>query len=240
MISWVEPSVGSDFERTLLRVIPAITAISRQTAVGRLEELWAAMAPKVAAKSVIAQTVLNESFLVQIDDVSIEEDSGWRPLVERRIAELESTFEAGDYGINILRRPSILAENGDAASASDGRKRLSDGKHTFAALRRMKMRFDADQALPAEQQLTWSSALCDVFLTGVKCLLVQFDEPEMSIAYNSLAHDSDSNKYHPTSLRMLVRTVALYRLKVPGGDWGTHRVSSSPCTVSARGRSCTA
>jgi len=176
------------------------------------------MAPKVAAKVFAPKTIL-ESHNVEVDDVSIEDDSGWRDLDPRRVQQLVETFIAGDFGTNILRKPSILMENGTAQTASNGKIRLSDGKATFAALAEVQRMIAEDQKKPAEEQKAWSEKLLVALTSGVEVSAVEFTEVEHVRVYNVLAHDTESNKYQATSIKSLVDTVILYQNKIPGGDW---------------------
>ena len=94
-----------------------------------------AMPPKAKmAARALAPKLVQESMLVKIDDVSTEEDSGWRAVDAARVAELVHIFRAGDFGMNILRKPSVLYEGGNPKLASNGKMMLSDGKATFVAL----------------------------------------------------------------------------------------------------------
>ena len=79
-----------------------------------------------------------KELVIPVHEVSTDKDSGWRDIDPRRVQELVTSFRQGDYGINILRKPSILYENNAPALAGDGCYKLSDGKATFAALKVLK------------------------------------------------------------------------------------------------------
>jgi len=51
-----------------------------------------------------------------------------------RVAELAATFRAGEFGMNILKRPALLEHDGQPKRDALGARLLSDGKHTVAAL----------------------------------------------------------------------------------------------------------
>lgn len=93
----------------------------------------------------LAPTLVKE-LVVKIEEVSTQKDSGWRDIDERRVLELITSFRQGDYGINILRKPSILWENNSAVLAGDGHYKLSDGKSTFAALTRLKAIYEQESS----------------------------------------------------------------------------------------------
>ena len=152
-----------------------------------------------------------EARVVKIEDVSIEASSGWRALDAKRVAVLRKLFEDGEYGVNILRKPSLVHDNGSLQKASDGLLRLSDGKHTFAALR------EVAGAVTADPERGWSPELLAAIAEGVSCQVVAFAEPEELMAFNVAAHDVDSNTYKPTSIKNLVCVVNAYRDKIPGG-----------------------
>lgn len=52
-----------------------------------------------------------------------------------RVQELRASFLAGDYGKNILKKPSLLNFAGRQKLGTDGNWLLCDGKHTIAALK---------------------------------------------------------------------------------------------------------
>jgi hypothetical protein len=54
------------------------------------------------------------------------------------VQELKETFLAGDYGLNILKKPSLLYADGSPKCGTDGNRLLCDGKHTIYALQEVK------------------------------------------------------------------------------------------------------
>ena len=103
------------------------------------------MAPKnkVVKDSNMAPTVVRTE-VVLLEDISVEEDSGWRPICETMVKTLMAMFRAGDYGSGILTIPSILLIDGTfAPSTRDGRFRLNNGKSTITALKRLELEFRA-------------------------------------------------------------------------------------------------
>ena len=95
------------------------------------------MAPKgkQAVKQLVAPTKTIPSIVVSLNDVSLEASSGWRGLDSERVSELKATFRRDEYGLNLLRKPTLLAHGDRPKLTESGLKRLADGKHTFAALR---------------------------------------------------------------------------------------------------------
>ena len=185
--------------------------------------LRAAMPAKIAQRA-MAPKVIKDAERVQIHEVSIEQDSGWRDLDDKRVKELLANFLDGDYGANILRKPTLLWEGGAQGAlklSGSGYYQLSDGKSTFAALKLAQARYAEELKKPeAEQTVAWSEKLLDAFGTaGVDVQVVEFTEHEHVKVYNVLAHDSESNKYRPTAIQSLIETVNMYRNKIPGGDW---------------------
>ena len=147
-------------------------------------------------------------------------DSGWRKVDERRVKQLYDTFMAGDYGLNILRKPSLVkfAHEENTAMCGDGRSRLADGKHTFTAMGRILAAFKADRD-SEEPQVEWSVPLVDALENGVDVMIVEYTDEDHIQLHNVAAHDADHNKFCPTSMRDLCETAWKHQKKVPGGDW---------------------
>ena len=130
-------------------------------------------------------------------------------------------FLGGDYGLNILRKPSLVkfAHEEGTAMCGDGLSRLADGKHTFAALRHIHEVFKEDQSKPEGDQRQWSAPLLDALENGVDVQVVEYTDDDHIRLHNVAAHDADHNKFCPTSMRDLCETALMQRRKVPGGDW---------------------
>ena len=86
-----------------------------------------------SAKCLATPKVVVASTTVAIDDVSLSEESGWRSVDKARVAELIQIFEEGQYGVNLLKKPSLLYF-GQRLSCKDGAWKLADGKHAFSGL----------------------------------------------------------------------------------------------------------
>ena len=84
---------------------------------------------------VLTPKVLEESRLIAIEDVCLGEDRGWRRVDPKRVSDLKQKFTDGEYGRNILRKPSIIQVPGHDKKGTDGRIILCDGKHTVCALK---------------------------------------------------------------------------------------------------------
>ena len=162
--------------------------------------------------------VKEEDLFLPLDDLSVAEDSGWRATDPKRVQELLDLFLSGQYGLGILKPPSVLVFDGAPKLASDGRRRLNDGKHTIRALQ------EAATILADEEksmQHEWSEALLRVLREGVKVSVLEYpeDDDDLIFAHNVLTHDADSNKYKQTTLADMVDVASRARQKVPGGDW---------------------
>ena len=163
-------------------------------------------------------TLVKEGEKVKIEDVSVGDDSGWRPVDEVRVEELTQLFLTGQYGIGLLKPPSVIARDGQPVLAIDGRQCLSDGKSTMSALARLKKIYeDPDQRDSHE----WSTSLVEALTDGVRVNVLQYPEADydLAIAHNALARDVDSNKYKASSLRGMADVGERFRRKVPGGEW---------------------
>ena len=73
---------------------------------------------------------------VSLDDLSLEEDSGWRDVERSHVEELKLKILQGEYGQTTMTPPSLLLDQNDLAmnSSIDGKYILDNGKHWIAAL----------------------------------------------------------------------------------------------------------
>lgn len=133
---------------------------------------------------------------------------------------MTEAFVNGEYGQNLLKKPSLLSVAGSRLQCADGHFKLADGKQTFTALRELKAKFDA---LGAEERdsLGWSSALLHAITEGVDVAVIEFPEwdEDVTFAWAVAAHDTESNKYKATTLQDLVGVANRYRKRVAGGSW---------------------
>ena len=61
---------------------------------------------------------------------------GWvQALDPTRVWQLTEAFRAGDFGVNILKKPSLLEFDQQPKLDAQGARLLCDGKHTVAALK---------------------------------------------------------------------------------------------------------
>ena len=170
------------------------------------------MAPKGQPTATSAPKVVQDVALVKIEDVSVENDSGWRPVDPGRVKELVSLFLSGQYGIGLLRPPSIIQQSGAPKNASDGRQCLSDGKQTMCALAKVKQIYeDADQCEAHE----WTTPLVEALTNCGRVSVVEYPEDDLDlvVAYNVLVHDVDSNKYKSTSIQDMAAVAERFRAK---------------------------
>jgi len=121
------------------------------------------MPAKTAAKTtmvVMTPKVLEESRLIAIEDVCLGEDSGWRRVDPKRVSDLKQRFLDGEYGRNVLRKPSIIQVSGHDKKGMDGRVILCDGKHTFCALKDLHDKYK-QEAQPGDVDVEWSPSELD-------------------------------------------------------------------------------
>lgn len=182
--------------------------------------------PPKAVPNLAPETI--DTKIISLDDISIAEDSGWRELDAERVTELVDSFRKGEYGHGILTIPSVLSfQDVLKKSSTDGRLLLNNGKSTVAALKKLY----AEWAAAAEDQkeaMEWAAGrLLKVFNDGMRVDVVEYpeDDPVLVVAWNGLAHDTDSNRYRPTTIHMKIQIVNAQRRKVAGGDWDEARKS---------------
>ena len=167
---------------------------------------------------------------LSLEDISIADDSGWRPIDDTRVAELKNAFLRGEYGQNLLRKPSVLLSNNVPVMSRDGLRRLADGKHTVAALQELQAQYR--QALAAstkrtdgqesdDDEVIYTQPLLDVLERGLVVTVLEFKEwdEDVTVAWAVSIHDTDVNKFKASSLKDFVSVAHRYKQKVPGGGW---------------------
>ncbi len=60
---------------------------------------------------------------INLADLSVQSDSGWRELSDIRVVELEAVILAGDFGNTTLTRPTVLCDQGDQVHTAGAGKR---------------------------------------------------------------------------------------------------------------------
>ena len=183
------------------------------------------MAPKNLKidKNMLQPTVLDDSFLMPLMDISVCADSGWRPLDSKRVEALEAAFLRGEYGMNILKKPAVLSADGTTKglkeTGTDGNAVLVDGKHCIAALQEISKRVKADES---GDELMLSPNLMKVLEEGVLVSVLEFPDAhddDAILAWCVAAHDSDANQFKQCSIADLVDVAERFRAKQPGGKW---------------------
>ena len=115
---------------------------------------------------------------VNVDEISVASDAGWRDADEAWIAELLQTFYSGSYGYAVLTPPSVLQ---DAFSTVDSKMLLVDGKAVVTALQRLK----ADLGKVPDDRSQWpdfmTDKLADVLKNGLRVDFVTFSEPGAAV-----------------------------------------------------------
>ena len=113
--------------------------------------------------------------LVKLQDLSTADDSGWRAFDRACVDKLKEALERGEFGQNLLRRPSVVQFGGAELLRADGGMRLADGKQTVVALKEMLAVREAcdDDACDA---LMWSAPLHAVLDDGLPVTVLEFSE----------------------------------------------------------------
>ena len=179
-----------------------------------------------------------------LEDLSLEEDSGWRALDITHVEDLKLKILQGEYGQTTMSAPSLLINQSDLAihSSIDGRYLLDNGKHWIAALVDIKQVYkevkstlqqlaaaspptDTEAASPpAEiQEASWPEWLMPplrkVFEEG--CLLdwhkYPTDDRLAQAAVQCLSHEQDMNKFRVSTVRDKVSIVK--RAHQSTNDW---------------------
>ena len=77
---------------------------------------------------------------VDLDILSVAEDSSWRELDEDHIENLICQIEEGKWGRTNVARPSVrmLTKDDVMLSTIDGKQRLRNGKHIVVAVTRVR------------------------------------------------------------------------------------------------------
>ena len=148
-------------------------------------------APKAAAKAASAvrgnaSPVILRTERVQLDDISICADSGWRESDPREIAILKDKFKAGEYGNGILAIPSILCfDERPKVSTEDGRYLINNGRSTISALKMLKQaaaEAGEPELAASARELDWvAGELAEIFRSGVRCDFVQYSEDDRDV-----------------------------------------------------------
>ena len=129
--------------------------------------------------------------------------------------------QGGNWGMSTLAKPSVLLDlNGSLIpAAADGRMTLNNGKHIVAALLEVKASV-SDEDLEAAE---WAVPdLLATFSEGVYVDFVQYpsDDRPAQIAMQVLAHETEQNRFRPSSIADKVRIALKVHEQSPGGDWG--------------------
>ena len=183
--------------------------------------------PKKGAKQSCAPKTTCPSTFVQIDEISLEEDSGWRPIDPRRVQELKDAFLRGEYGQGLLRKPSLLWFAGKGKLSSNGAPRLADGKATFAALAELKTEYKKHVEHASLEEDTYTETLIAAFVDGVDCSAIEFEDDDdcLVLAWATGMHDLESNKYKASSLKNIVDVAMKFRARQVGCSWAATQVA---------------
>ena len=101
--------------------------------------------------------IVNESQRIDPMEISIGDDSGWRPLdLARKQMATGRYLKDGDYKRGILSKPKVMWLCTDYIRCADGRIRLFDGKTTTASLQEIFAIWSTPELKDAE---TWTEEL---------------------------------------------------------------------------------
>ena len=78
-----------------------------------------------------------------------------------RVAKLVELFRGGEFGMNILKKPSLLEFAKQPKRDAQGARLLCDGKHVIAALQQLRAEFKENKSLGWDEAETWDEALVD-------------------------------------------------------------------------------
>ena len=158
------------------------------------------------------------TIVIALNDLSTSEDSGWREVSRRRVEELKSEFLNGQFGMNVLKRPSVLDFAEQPVMSMDGRRKIADGKHTIVALGEL-MTLWADEN--EHDNHVWTEKLASVFEHGLQVSVLEFqdNDPDLVMAWATSTHDTESNKYQASSMRDLVKVAQTWHAKTAGNNW---------------------
>ncbi len=173
-------------------------------------------------KQLAAPKVVSDGVLVALSEISTSRQSGWMDVDQVRVDELKASFLRGEYGQNLLRKPSILQDCGSRKMCPDGLLKLADGKHTIVALQQISaLVARAGDAGSGEEVQEFSQALLSVFQDGVAVTVLEFEEydDDVAVAWAVGLHDVEVNKYKSTAIQDLVAVAIRYKARVPGGTW---------------------
>ena len=76
------------------------------------------MAPKAKIASIIQPTDCG-TLVVQVVEVDVSEESGWRELNQGCVDELLKDFLGGNYGINVLKDVMVRGVSGEPNMSKD-------------------------------------------------------------------------------------------------------------------------
>ena len=161
--------------------------------------------------------VAHGSEKIAIEDVDLTSESGWRELNPARVSDLLKEWKDGNYGLCIMKEPSIRCVNGKPKMSKEGKLLLADGKHKFKSLCEAKELYGGDSS----DEQNWTAPLVDAMTNGVVCQLQEFpdDDDDIILAFQAAAHDETANKALWTDLKDFTAVAQRYK---QGQDQGRH------------------
>ena len=161
--------------------------------------------------------VAHGSEKIAIEDVDLTSESGWRELNPARVSDLLKEWKDGNYGLCIMKEPSIRCVNGKPKMSKEGKLLLADGKHKFKSLCEAKELYGGDSS----DEQNWTAPLVDAMTNGVVCQLQEFpdDDDDIILAFQAAAHDETANKALWTDLKDFAAVAQRYKARTKGGMW---------------------
>ena len=99
-----------------------------------------------------------------VQELSLQELSGWRDEDKERIFVLKGDFRGGKYGLTVTGGIWILEK-----TDSDGKRIVDDGRSTVGALTELKGEYNASPECDPETKEPWDAKLVKVLQGGTEC-----------------------------------------------------------------------
>eukprot|EP00959_Pyramimonas_sp_CCMP1952_P309708 6481274-Pyramimonas_sp.AAC.1 len=166
-----------------------------------------------------APDIVDHGFRVKLDEISLDDSSGWRPAQAGVVREFYCSFQS-TYMATLHRPPRLLVSSTksplDLMMDSAGKYMLDDGKSTIKALMQLKAEYAAGTLGPCCEKLT------QVLVSGelvVQAVHYPSGDTLERFAFNAHAHDEENNTFMPTTVATKIKLIKSIKATVPGGEW---------------------
>ena len=180
---------------------------------------------------------------LDVDDISIGEDSGWRDLDLQESEKIERRLREGHYGQTQLPLPSVVTVGRRRQFAADGLALLNNGKKIVYVLQKLKKehrerntarptasgrdtaRGDAASGGDTDTLNAFSAPLVAALENGIPVVEADYlrHDPELIAAFNAESHEADNNCFQATTVPDLVRVGSIAHTRVASGSWSDTR-----------------